>query len=143
MLRLITANSYILLLSIASAFSLLFAEYSNLYIKITSAIFTFCFNVFLLNIFLLCFSRLKKTIKYLMIFFTITSVTLIYIQVARGFVLTPSVLHAVFITNIEEVRAVVSILDILIIIGLIYLTCAPLIKKQSLEFKFNYKLAFN
>jgi KDO II ethanolaminephosphotransferase len=77
-----------------------------------------------------------------MIFFTITSVTLIYIQVARGFVLTPSVLHAVFITNIEEVRAVVSILDILIIIGLIYLTCAPLIKKQSLEFKFNYKLAF-
>ncbi len=77
-----------------------------------------------------------------MIFFTITSVILIYIQVVRGFVLTPSVLYAVFITNIEEVRALVSIIDILIIILLICLTCTPLIKKQSLEFKFNYKLAF-
>jgi KDO II ethanolaminephosphotransferase len=139
MLKRITASSYIVLISLASAFSLFFAQYNNLYIQITSAVFTFCFNVFLLNIFLLCFSKFKRTIKYLTAFLTIASVILLYTQIARGFVLTPSVLYAILVTNKEEMRALFSIIDIVITLGLIFATCLPLIKKQNLEFKFNYK----
>ena len=134
------ANFILLLVSLASGLSLLFTDYNNTYIKLTSVVFTIFCNIFFLNLITLPFCKFKKALKIFLIFLVNISIVLIYASAIRGFSLTPSLLLALFITNVNEVKAIISLADIAICLTLTSLASIAILKAKNITFKFNYKV---